>query len=102
VNQAVSRILEKRFELGLFDPLTNQQYIKYGVNDINSTSAWSFTLEATLQGYTLLKNDNSLLPLTKGKRIALVGPHIISQQNLFEDYADGMCFLYGYQCTHDR
>ena len=34
----------------------------------------------------LLKNDNNTLPLSTGKKLAVVGPHVFSTRDLLEDY----------------
>lgn len=46
-----------------------------------------FLVIATVQGFILLKNDDSVLPLAIGSKVAVVGPHAISTKGLLEDYA---------------
>jgi len=92
VRTAVSRILTKRFLLGQFDPLALQPYTTLGLEMINSTEHQALNFDAALQSMVLLHNDG-VLPLAPGRRVAVVGPHSISQRDLIEDYAgDQRCF----------
>lgn len=78
IDKAVSKILEAKFHLGLFEnpiidiPTTRDQIF----TDAHKETA----LEAARQSIVLLKNDNNTLPLKKGayKRILLSGPNIDS------------------------
>ena len=83
---AVSRVLTKRFLLGQFDPLALQPYTTLGLEMINSTEHQALNFDAALQSMVLLHNDG-VLPLAPGRRVAVVGPHSISQRDLIEDYA---------------
>lgn len=75
VDDAVRRILTKKFELGLFeDPFRfcNAQRETAALNDPAHASA---AREAAAKSIVLLKNDNHLLPLSKEtKTIAFIGP----------------------------
>jgi xylan 1,4-beta-xylosidase len=92
IDTAIGRILLQRFRTGLFDPIEDQPYMKYGAQDVNSTDAHALVLDGALQGLVLLKNEKGLLPLTKGTKIAVLGPHVNSTRDLFEDYmGDQVC-----------
>jgi beta-glucosidase len=67
INRSVRRILTQKFELGLFDE-TEREYVP-----IDNTEHDRKSLEAAEKVVTLLKNDG-ILPLSKGKRIAVIGP----------------------------
>jgi beta-glucosidase-like glycosyl hydrolase len=75
VNASLSRTLQLRFELGLFDPPENQPYWSVPPSEINTQAAQDLNLLATLSGLVLLRNTPALLPLPTGKRIAIIGPH---------------------------
>eukprot|EP00026_Physarum_polycephalum_P002953 Phypoly_transcript_02962.p1 GENE.Phypoly_transcript_02962~~Phypoly_transcript_02962.p1 ORF type:complete len:862 (+),score=98.40 Phypoly_transcript_02962:97-2586(+) len=93
VAASARRALEKRFLTGQFDPLATQTYTQTGLEVINTTATFEFNLDATLQGLVLLKNANKTLPFSVGKKLAVVGPHVISQRDLMEDYSgDQQCF----------
>lgn len=81
VNVALSRVLANRFRTGLFDPLDTQVYTKIGSEAVNSTESHRLVLDAALQSLVLLKNDG-ILPLKRGMKLAVVGPHVISTRDL--------------------
>jgi len=75
VDEAVRRILYKKFELGLFeDPykFSNEEREKEVLSD---SSHRSFAREIAQKSIVLLKNENNILPLKKlTSKIALIGP----------------------------
>jgi beta-glucosidase len=80
VDDAVRRILKKKFEMGLFDDpfkFCNKEREKQQWNNKANLQAERIMAEKSI---VLLKNDNQLLPLNKaklqGKTIALIGPFI--------------------------
>ncbi len=54
--------------------------------------------DASLQGLVLLKNDNNILPLKRGQRIAVLGPMGETRAGLLEDYAGDQQCWNGYDC----
>jgi beta-glucosidase len=77
VDDAVKRILKKKFEMGLFDDpfkFCNKEREQQQWNNKGNLQAEKLMAEKSI---ALLKNDNQLLPLKKqGKTIALIGPFI--------------------------
>jgi beta-glucosidase len=80
VDDAVRRILKKKFEMGLFDDpfkFCNKEREKQQWNNKSNLQAEKIMAEKSI---VLLKNDNQLLPLNKSKlnrkTIALIGPFI--------------------------
>jgi beta-glucosidase len=80
VDEAVRRILKKKFEMGLFDDpfkFCDKEREKQQWNNKANLQAERIMAEKTI---VLLKNDNQVLPLDKtklkGKTIALIGPFI--------------------------
>jgi beta-glucosidase len=75
IDEAVSRVLYAKFELGLFDhPFVDPQKAL----EIAGTKADAdLALQAARETITLLKNENNLLPLdiSKLKTIAVIGPN---------------------------
>ena len=74
IDEAVSRVLRAKFELGLFDhPFVEPQK---ALQVSNLKEHEQLALQAAHETITLLKNDNNLLPLNlaKLKRIAVIGP----------------------------
>ncbi len=72
IDDAVRRILRVKFRLGLFDD-------PYGKDctyeQFESAEHVQKAYKAALESQVLLKNENSLLPLSKDTRILLVGPN---------------------------
>lgn len=84
IDDAVRRILRKKFELGLFeDPykFSNAERAKSALNNPEHTKA---AREIGAKSIVLLKNDNNTLPLSKDtKTIAFIGPLVKEhRQNL--------------------
>ncbi|MBO6622492.1 MAG: glycoside hydrolase family 3 C-terminal domain-containing protein [Balneola sp.] len=81
LNESVRRILNLKFELGLFDnPYpNNKRYDRIGSNDSRNKA-----LKAAEESLVLLKNQDAILPLTQDtyKNILLVGPSANSKRNL--------------------
>jgi beta-glucosidase len=75
VDLAASRVLRAKFLAGLFDdPYVNPQF---AVKVTNSPEHQKLALKAAHEAIILLKNQDNLLPLPKGKykRIAVIGPN---------------------------
>ena len=84
VDDAVKRILRKKFELGLFDDpyrFCNAEREKAALNNPEHTKA---AREIGAKSIVLLKNDSNVLPLSKDtKTIAFIGPLVKEyKQNL--------------------
>lgn len=75
VDMAVARILDVKFELGLFeDPYRYSDHDREK-ETIMRDDFLDFALEVAEQSIVLLKNENNLLPLSKDlENIALIGP----------------------------
>ena len=72
INQAVSRILKVKFELGLFrNPFPDKQLAAR----FASPSSDSINLEAAEESITLVKNQDHFLPLSKNIRVLVSGPN---------------------------
>lgn len=99
IDESVSRVLTLRFLTGQFDPVEDQPYTKIGADAVNSTEAQQLNLEAALQSFVLLKNENGALPFARGKTTAVLGPHVVSQRDLMSDYkGDQQCADNSYNC----
>jgi beta-glucosidase len=79
INASVRRILQLKFELGLFE---NPYPRRDRFERIGRYENRSKALEAARQSITLLKNKNSVLPVTQPKRIGVFGPSANSRRNL--------------------
>lgn len=75
INDAVRRILYKKFELGLFDDPYRFSNEKREKKTLNKPEFLAAERDVAKRSIVLLKNDGHLLPLSKDlKSIALIGP----------------------------
>ena len=75
VNEAVKRILKKKFELGLFDDPFKFCSKERELKELNNPSHTVAARNVARKSIVLLKNQNSILPLSKDiKTIAFIGP----------------------------
>lgn len=83
IDDAVRRILRKKFELGLFDDpykFINPDREKTALNRPENLEA---ARDMARKSMVLLKNDNNLLPLSKNlKTVALIGPLVKAEKEL--------------------
>ena len=84
IDDAVIRILEKKFELGLFDDPYKKDETAL-VAYINSGEQKRLSYEAASESIVLLKN-NGILPLSSDKRVGLFGSHADNIYYLLGDY----------------
>jgi beta-glucosidase len=85
IDRAVTRILELKFRLGLFEnPYVDPDR---AVNVTHTKESQDIALEAAREGIVLLKNEKGLLPLKKDiRRIAIIGPNADNEKNQLGDY----------------
>lgn len=83
IDDAVKRILRKKFEMGLFDDpfrFCNEQREKEAINNPQHRVA---ARDIAQKSIVLLKNQNNLLPLSKSyKTIAVIGPLAKSKEDM--------------------
>ncbi len=79
IDEAVTRILTLKYQLGLFDtPVTNyKDYPKFGSKEFEDAA-----YQATVESITLLKNNNNILPLKKSTKVLVTGPNANSMRTL--------------------
>ncbi len=83
VNEAVKRILTKKFELGLFDNPYRFSDEKREKLELNSSANKASSREVAKKSIVLLKNESGILPLSKStKTIALIGPLVKANQDM--------------------
>ncbi|MGX5688097.1 beta-glucosidase BglX [Arcticibacter tournemirensis] len=83
INDAVRRILVKKFELGLFDDpyrFSNEQREK---KTLNTPEFLEAARDVARKSIVLLKNEKQVLPLSKDlKSVALIGPLVKAEKDM--------------------
>ena len=79
IDDAVSRVLRLKYRLGLFD---NPYWDIRKYDQFASPEFASVALQAAEESEVLLKNEDDILPLAKGKKILLTGPNANSMRCL--------------------
>lgn len=76
IDERVADILRVKFLVGLFDR-PYQHDLKAADDEVNSLENQELALQASLESFVLLKNEDNLLPLNIGdvKNIAVIGPN---------------------------
>ncbi|RLN86296.1 hypothetical protein BBJ28_00001834 [Nothophytophthora sp. Chile5] len=91
VDDALRRTLKLRFELGLFDPIEDQPYWNVTPSDVGTSTAKALSLNATRKSLVLLQNNDTVLPLDKGIKLAVIGPHAKAQGAMLGNYVGQVC-----------
>ncbi|WP_378178869.1 glycoside hydrolase family 3 N-terminal domain-containing protein [Aquimarina sp. SS2-1] len=79
INDAVARILKVKMQLGLFEkPVTNPK----DYPDFGSDKFAAISKKAAIESFTLLKNEENILPLKKGTKIVVTGPTANTMRSL--------------------
>jgi beta-glucosidase len=74
IDLACRRILEAKYDLGLFDDPYKYCDETRSNNEVATPQNMKVAREIATQTFVLLKNDNQILPLAKKGKIALIGP----------------------------
>jgi len=82
IDEAVTRVLELKFKLGLFDnpyrDLNKELANKY----VFSNEHKQVALQAAYESLVLLKNNNQVLPINKQRKVLFMGPLVSSNDLL--------------------
>jgi beta-glucosidase len=85
VDVLVGRVLEAKFKLGLFEnPYVDEERV---MEVFDTKEQRALAREAALQSMVLLKNDNNTLPLSKPRKLAVIGPNADAPRNMMGDYS---------------
>lgn len=77
IDEAVKRILHKKFELGLFDNPFRYSDVERQKKQMNNPDHTRIAREVASKSIVLLKNEKGILPLSKElKTIAFIGPMV--------------------------
>ncbi|WP_299259386.1 glycoside hydrolase family 3 protein [uncultured Aquimarina sp.] len=87
VDRALSRLMEARFKLGMFDPEEIVSWSKIPYDVVCSDTHYKLSEKTARESMVLLKNKGKLLPLKKDiKSIAVIGPNANAKQALLGNY----------------
>lgn len=88
VDANLAKLLETRFELGLFDPYEMNPYNNISEDIVNCEAHKTLAYEAAVKSIVLLKNDNNILPLNKDKikKLFVTGPTAFNPDALVGNY----------------
>jgi beta-glucosidase len=89
INKACERILEAKYKLGLFDDPYKYCNEQRSAKEVFTAANRAEARKIASQSFVLLKNNNQLLPLSAGKKIALVGPLASAKENMTGTWSVG-------------
>ncbi len=82
IDASVRRILEAKYELGLFDDPYRYIDVNRAKSEIFTSKNRSFARKVAAESMVLLKNENQLLPIKKAGTIAVIGPLANTSENM--------------------
>ena len=89
IDKACERILISKYELGLFDDPYKYCDEKRSATEVFTEKNRMDARTIAAQSFVLLKNDKNILPIAKGKIIALVGPLANAKENMTGTWSVG-------------
>lgn len=87
INDACRRILEVKYDLGLFEDPYRYSDEKREKETIYKPEFLQAALDVANKSMVLLKNTNNILPLKKEQKIAFVGPFVNDEYNIIGSWA---------------
>lgn len=82
IDNAVRKILNAKYDLGLFHDPFRYCDLKRAKTDIFTPEHKDFARKVAAESFVLLKNENQLLPLQKKGTIAVIGPLADAKENM--------------------
>lgn len=82
LDKAVYRILEAKYDLGLFENPYKNCDENRAKTEIFTPESRNFARKVAAESMVLLKNDNQILPLKKSGTIAVIGPLAHTNENM--------------------
>lgn len=82
IDKAVYRMLEAKYDLGLFENPYKNCDENRAKTEIFTTENRTFARKVAAESMVLLKNDNQILPLKKTGTIAVIGPLADTSENM--------------------
>lgn len=82
IDMATKRILEAKYDLGLFDNPYKHGDVKLAAKEVYSMENRNIARSAAAQSMVLMKNENQVLPLKKSGTVAVIGPLVNNSMNM--------------------
>ena len=89
IDKATERILIAKYQLGLFDDPYKYCDEKRSAAEVFKEANRAEARTIAAQSFVLLKNNNNILPISKTKTIALVGPLANAKENMTGTWSVG-------------
>ena len=86
IDISLKRLFTIRMRLGMFDPGELVPFSTIGLDKLEAAPHKAHALKMARQSMVLLKNEQQVLPLSKSKRIAVVGPNADDKSVLLANY----------------
>jgi len=87
INDACKRILDVKYDLGLFEDPYRYSDEKREKETLNKPQFLNDALDVANKSLVLLKNKNNILPLKKDQKIAFVGPLVADEFHIIGSWA---------------
>lgn len=87
IDDACRRILEAKYKLGLFEDPFRYVNKERNLAQMMSADKLALSKQAAIESFVLLKNNENVLPLQQGKKIAFIGPLVKDQRNLIGSWS---------------
>ena len=82
IDMAARRVLEAKYDLGLFEDPYRYGDAKLAAKEVNSLENRNIARNTAAQSMVLLKNENNVLPLKKSGTVAVIGPLVNNSLNM--------------------
>jgi beta-glucosidase len=82
IDMAAKRILEAKYDLGLFDDPYKYGDAKLAAKEVYNMENRNIARNAAAQSMVLMKNENQVLPLKKSGTVAVIGPLVNNSLNM--------------------
>lgn len=82
IDMAARRVLESKYDLGLFDNPYKHGDARLAAKEVYSMENRNIARNVAAQSMVLMKNDNNVLPLKKSGTVAVIGPLVNNSMNM--------------------
>ena len=89
IDQAARRILEAKYDLGLFEDPYRYGDAQLAAKEVYSMENRNIARSTAAQSMVLMKNDNQTLPLKKSGTVAVIGPLVNNALNMAGTWSVG-------------